>query len=640
MFAKPRDVAGAKEHRLSGKDGKKLIERIAKALPKASVDLLKDKLGFHHKAGLVVAKVANKVQLFGVGDGADRRFLFVDPDGHNERFFPTVHALWLAPQLLAPLYVHAPVSRFVFNGSDVMLPGVVREREESVRGSCFGLGKIVKGEIRVLFAYGNPAPFAVGEMLVDTDGIYHGGFQGRGMRVLHMFGDALWGLNGKGAPNDFFFSNRVEALPGAAPDSSDSEGDECDPEAEQGANESEEGAGLTAERPPPAQGYSSAQCGDQIADDDQIVPGSDGSTHVAEAVAAGLHAAAAAQQSQSSDGQDPARLVIDTFLQSIKRHIKPRDLPMLTNQFFSSVMLPSRPAGTTVDLKQTPFKKVGKFLASMEERGLIMMRRESNGVESITSIESSHPDLRAFEGWALEDEHRATECNDEVGAPKVVQIAEFRRALGPDVMEVVRAAGLPPGCGPKKDHYLASDMRTAFAAYVEQERLQDPSNPRLIALNPTLTRVLFGSAKKNKSAPPPGTMDRGKATSLFVDSLSTGHQVTYPDGTVTKFRPGPAPQIEVAIEQRQGNKWVTRFWNLEVFGLEPEKVASAAQLKFSSSCTTQARPGKSQDIEVVVQGKVTKELPDFLQSEYGLHPNRHVKLPESKKGGKGGRKGK
>ena len=35
---------------------------------------------------------------------------------------------------------------------------------------------------------------------------------------------------------------------------------------------------------------------------------------------------------------------------------------MLVNVLFSSIMLPCRPAGTLVDIKRTPWKKVSAFL--------------------------------------------------------------------------------------------------------------------------------------------------------------------------------------------------------------------------------------------------------------------------------------
>lgn len=73
--------------------------------------------------------------------------LFFDSDGRNN-LFPTVYALWRVRQLASaveseassssaavgapatgggcccpPLVVHPPVSKFVLNGADVMLPG-------------------------------------------------------------------------------------------------------------------------------------------------------------------------------------------------------------------------------------------------------------------------------------------------------------------------------------------------------------------------------------------------------------------------------------------------------------------------------------------------------------------------------------
>lgn len=73
--------------------------------------------------------------------------LFFDVDGRN-KLFPTVYALWRVRQLSAEadaqsgsfslccptLVVHPPVSKFVLNGADVMLPGALMESKVG----CFG----------------------------------------------------------------------------------------------------------------------------------------------------------------------------------------------------------------------------------------------------------------------------------------------------------------------------------------------------------------------------------------------------------------------------------------------------------------------------------------------------------------------
>ncbi|CAN0141699.1 unnamed protein product, partial [Ectocarpus sp. 4 AP-2014] len=48
--------------------------------------------------------------------------LFFDSDGRNN-LFPTVYALWRPGRCCPLLLVHPPVSKFLLNGADVMLPG-------------------------------------------------------------------------------------------------------------------------------------------------------------------------------------------------------------------------------------------------------------------------------------------------------------------------------------------------------------------------------------------------------------------------------------------------------------------------------------------------------------------------------------
>lgn len=46
---------------------------------------------------------------------------------------------------------------------------------------------------------------------------------------------------------------------------------------------------------------------------------------------------------------------------------------MAHSTFYSSVLLPSRPPGTSIDVKRTRYRKISNFLKEMEERGLVTL---------------------------------------------------------------------------------------------------------------------------------------------------------------------------------------------------------------------------------------------------------------------------
>ena len=102
---------------------------------------------------------------------------------------------------------------------------------------------------------------------------------------------------------------------------------------------------------------------------------------------------------------DHDSLLLSIFMEAIKTKVKDRDLPLLVSQFYSSIMLPCRPPGTTLDIKKTQYKKVrvfsevfvvifiklSAFLSFMERHELVTIK-DDKGVQYITSINRSHPE--------------------------------------------------------------------------------------------------------------------------------------------------------------------------------------------------------------------------------------------------------
>jgi translation initiation factor 2D len=238
-----------------------------------------------------------------------------------------VYTLWQVPMLLPSLTIHAPVSQFVLNGADVMLPGVI---------SCLAEAKTFqKRELRSVFVGGNPMPIAVGEMLVDAQDIEKQGFHGKAMKVYHVFMDQLWKLGSQTVPNTGFQADHVQAI---------DETEALEQEAENVISVEE----LTLE------------------------------------------------EKLESEAPDIDELLRQSLMQCLKKHLKPKDLPMLSNVFYASFLLGSRPVGSHIDLKQTSFKKLSTFLKEMEKQRFLEVH-DKDGVQTIVSFRRSHPYVVEFE---------------------------------------------------------------------------------------------------------------------------------------------------------------------------------------------------------------------------------------------------
>ena len=89
----------------------------------------------------------------------------------------------------------------VLGGADLFLQGLIVPQG--------GLGDFSAGDLRAVSVPGNPFPFAVGTMEVGSSEVARTGLKGKGLKLLHFFGDQLWGLGDKASPDPSFTSTRI-----------------------------------------------------------------------------------------------------------------------------------------------------------------------------------------------------------------------------------------------------------------------------------------------------------------------------------------------------------------------------------------------------------------------------------------------
>lgn len=284
-----------------------------------------------------------------------REPILFDVSGKGDLCF-TVYALWRAANVLPKLVVHAPVSEFVLRGADVMLPGVVFTSMDEI-------ASLRKGELRAVYARGNPMPFAVGEMLVDGVDIERHGKKGKGLRLLHCVGDELWQMGPKTVPNEGFLGDRVVPLDasGSARDDDHDDDDEEEETKEAGGDD----LGVDLQDVALEEKHPSSGNDDSAADAEEAVV--------------------------EVTKEEMDQLYASTLLQVLKMgKVKEKELPMLASTFYASVFLPNRAAGVSLNIKQSSFKKSSVFLKHMEAKGLLKVS-EKDGIQSITSISRRHP---------------------------------------------------------------------------------------------------------------------------------------------------------------------------------------------------------------------------------------------------------
>eukprot|EP00928_Gymnodinium_smaydae_P038878 TRINITY_DN26701_c0_g2_i1.p1 TRINITY_DN26701_c0_g2~~TRINITY_DN26701_c0_g2_i1.p1 ORF type:complete len:580 (-),score=135.25 TRINITY_DN26701_c0_g2_i1:194-1933(-) len=571
MYKKPFIAQG--QNLLSKKDLKTLKNQVSEQYPGLGE---KDFDALLPEGQAKVVKLDNRCLLYSAGDSAP---CFFDAEGRGE-LYPTLHTLWQHPYMMMELTIHPPVSKFVLNGADLMLPGVIVPAN-----GIAGIGTVAKGQARCIKIEGNPYPIAVGKMLVNQTQMEK--LKGKGMEVLHVYKDTLWAHCGKAVPNAGFSEKEDEITP--CSDSSWKPG----------------AAPVDAAAAPSKEGEGSA-------DASQAPPPADGAPATSTAAGSGK---AAADWTQDD-------LLDFTFLQALKLTLSDdKALPIEASELYEKHMKPARPEGTTIDVKKSSHKQIGKYLNAMrkakaidvtEKKGVIFVSKVDRGHKTFAKLEEKFAaDIAAAssasaENAAATDEGPATSAG--LAAPTIT--AMWKPSHYTEVL--FKAVGKS-----KSDLYTWDQARAVLVSYVEKEGLgKGDEGP--VKMNEELVNALLkaaGGQKKDQTWPE--EVDFEELEDKLQERMQE-HSAINVTGVGTTTRKGPPVKIDVQLSKKGAHN-VTKVFNLEAYGLDP--VAMGDELKKKLNCTIfiEDLPGKNaKDKMLQVQGHVDKDLVKYLEQKYGI----------------------
>lgn len=576
MFAKKFSVTA--QNPVSKKDLKKLKSDILEQYPRLTESDIKKVLP--EDGNVMVQKLDNRCLLY-QSDGHPPAFFDFEQRGE---IFPTCYALWRLPPVIMDLQVHAPVSKFVLKGADVMLPGVLAPEK--------GFGYMKAGQPRVVTIPNNPYSIAVGKVLVSTDDIAEKGMKGKAMQVLHTFRDELWVHCGKEIPNKGFGDEEVCECADRMADAAAVEGEEFAQEDVQKEP--------TEEAPPPVNVEATAS-------------------------------------SPAVPTMAPDELLDFCFLFALKTSLaEDKAFPIEAGDMYAKHMLPARPEGTTLDVKQTSHKQIGKYLNAMRKKKIIDVV-EKKGVISVKSVDRKHKLLTEFVVPSFND----------AGAPPVVGAGGYPAASPKAAAAPKAAAGYPSAgssnktgrpapaisikykpshyteglykaAGLRKDELLAwEDCCGVLDKYLKQQDLV--ADGEQVALDELLTNALFvvAGGKKKDAEEPPTSASVLKMQTALKDRMQM-HTVVEVEGLPAYVRKGELVKIQIATA-RKGAHNITRCTGLETFSVEPEVVAEALKKKLNCTTSVEKLPGNNvKDKVMQLQGHAHQEIIEYLQKEYNI----------------------
>ncbi len=84
------------------------------------------------KTTVSIIKLASRTNIFCVNDIP----MFFDKDD-RENYYPTILFLWKFPHAIRNFVIHSPVSDYLLNGADLMLPGLITTKSREKFRSSF-----------------------------------------------------------------------------------------------------------------------------------------------------------------------------------------------------------------------------------------------------------------------------------------------------------------------------------------------------------------------------------------------------------------------------------------------------------------------------------------------------------------------
>uniref|UniRef100_A0A672HWF4 Eukaryotic translation initiation factor 2D n=1 Tax=Salarias fasciatus TaxID=181472 RepID=A0A672HWF4_SALFA len=408
-----------------------------------------------------------------------------------------------------------------------------------------GLPDVKKGACCAVTVVNNRAPVAVGTAAVSSEEMYSLGMKGRGVSVLHTYMDHLWAFGDKSSPPSVPDEDCEEEM----------NEEECEfPE------ETEEKEEEMVEK----------------SSEDQWCP------------------------------SDPTMdaLLLQCFLHALKSKVKKSELPLLTSTFLRNHMFSCCPSGKQIDLKKSSYKKLSKFLQTMQQQySLVRVKELSKGVESIVEVDWKNPELRSFSPPEEKDVEASPVQDGGRGdvpyhPPEITTLYSVSARLEPLFLDANKRKGAT---------MHPAEVRSIITEYVKKNELVAENNKNYVTINPTLCDCLLEKSEYQE-------VESLKWDDLFTRTLGRMqecYQVVYP-GQAPVIKKGHIEPIDISVASRGSNKKVTLVKNLEAYGVDPAAVAATLQHRVQASSVLQPVPGSRDRVSVQIQGNQIHQVGSLL----------------------------
>ncbi|XP_058460818.1 eukaryotic translation initiation factor 2D [Malaya genurostris] len=510
---------------------------------------------FGNKCKVCVVKIVTYNETLVTVYTSDKRPIFFELD---EKLLPTVYTLWCCVELVPYFTTHAAVLPKLANGADLMIPGVVRNGSD-----LKSWGNFRKDDVVAVNLTSNRSAVAVGLLAHGSDDLYMCGGHGVCVRVLHVFGDKLWGME-PSVCQQIPLQGGTQVVPKA---------EDFPPLTSPFETDKQQQVILVTKQ------MREANIND---DEDQTEEKNLDPSH------------------EKNCLPDSDKLIKAAFLNALKLHGKKIQLPILTSNFYPQYVQPELPEG--IEMKRSSFKKVGTFLKQMAENGLIQIKEEKKGVEKIVSLSLDHPELVSFYPYKIKriDELDVGSTDHSAATPLLLTKMVQMYAVNTTTEKLFTCLGLSKGRALNE-----TQVRNYVKDYVGRYKLIDQPS-KIVTLDEMLQQICETESTQ---------LSLSDLTNQILQQMSNTFEMHSQKGPVNKG--GRRSIIHLTTATRSGNRKVTLISNLADYGVNISEFAKAVKLGAAASTSMTEVPGTKGE-QLLVQGNHVKFVYDLLTGTYQI----------------------
>ncbi|KAK5172662.1 uncharacterized protein LTR77_002782 [Saxophila tyrrhenica] len=540
-------------------------------------------------------KQASGTVYVGSHDGEEARILWFQIEG---RMYPSVYTLWRNPDIVALLHTPDVAVDRLRAGADLMTPGLAGGPPFPERAK--------KGTVVAVASTDKPSvPVAVGWCEVDVSALEQvRGAKGHAVRNMHWAGDEVWnygatGRAGQAAPEEIDGWKRVLEARGLAEkvDALDLDEDEVDGGV--ALTDADEQSGPASKQ---TNGYNTSVEGEDAPAND-IAP-----------------------------TKELTQTEIDTafrnaFLYGIHKHKETNSnapnyglvFPLSQSFVVSNLIQPFLPAYTPAEaqqlqIKKTSWKNIKKFIKALDKQQILKSKEKDGHETVILDIDFDDAAIMNFKPYRLPKKETLGGASQGRGEKATEQIDTGDDSVGQklQVISYYRPTSklAPLFTTATKPLLTPPEVRELVTAYIESENLLAETNKRLVKLDPTLSNAVFdGSTNLDKEVLAKGTVPRDALIDRVLHAMNPSYAIVRngADPASVKARSGAPPKIHITLENRTGNKRVTKVSGLEAYFVSPKLLADELRKTCAGSTSVEALAGAAKKTEkpveeVMIQG--------------------------------------